>query len=147
MKFLIKLMGIFLLFMILAGCSSVSEPPDAIVKIKDKNLEVSKGTYQWETKGFFSTQAVIADAAAPFQIAAGMKPEPVKPGEVAKIEFSDKSKPNVQIFLWESEMRGKELPLNKNQLTLPTEKGIYTFEVSASWTNGDCSYTFVVEIK
>jgi len=146
-KYLFAILMLFLL--IIVGCSSETkeEPPEAIVKINGENIETAKGTYQWETKGLFSNNSVIADAAAPFQIAEDMKAKIVEQSSVANIEFNDDSQPQLHTYLWEEEKRGEELPLNQHQITLPSEKGKYVIEISAVWLNGDASYTFVVEVQ
>ncbi|MFJ8244771.1 hypothetical protein [Peribacillus asahii] len=146
-KYLFAIAMLFLV--IVVGCSSKikEEPPEAIVKINNETIETVKGTYQWETKGLFSNNSVIADAAAPFQIAEDMKAQIVEQSSVANIEFTDESQPQLYAYLWEEEKRGAELPLNQHQIILPSEKGKYVIEINAEWSNGDSSYTFVVEVQ
>ncbi|MGX2960646.1 hypothetical protein JNUCC23_15430 [Peribacillus sp. JNUCC 23] len=150
-QYLFALLIVFII--IVGGCSSKTAeeppemPPDVIVKINGENIEIARGTYQWETKGLFSNQTVIADAAAPFQIAENMKAKIVEQSSVADIEFNNGSQPQLHAYLWEEEKRGEELPLNQHKITLPLEKGKYVIEIHAEWTNGDSSYTFVVEVQ
>ncbi len=142
--------AIFMLFLLIAtGCSieTKKEPPEAMVKINGESINAAKGTYQWETKGVFSKEAVIADAAAPFQIAKDLKATVVEQSSEAVIEFSDGSEPQLHAYLWEGEERGEVLPLKQHHLTLPAEQGEYVVEINAEWSNGDSSYTFVVEVK
>lgn len=140
---------LMLLLLIVGGCSNETkeEPPEAKVKINDVNIETARGTYQWKKKSFLSNTTVIADAAAPFQIAEDMKAEIVEQSSVANVEFNDGSQPQLQAYLWEEEKRGEELPLNQHNITLPSEKGKYVIEMNAKWSNGDSSYTFVVEVR
>jgi hypothetical protein len=147
-KFIFALVTVMLL--IITGCSGGTgkeEPPEAIVEINDGTIETSKGTYKWETQVFLSKNVVIADAAAPFQIAEEMEARIVPQGSIANIKFSDTSKPQLNVYLWEEEKRGKELSLIRNQLTLPSQIGRYVIEIFARWSNGEASYTFVVEIQ
>jgi hypothetical protein len=142
--------AIFMLILLLAaGCSNETkkEPPEAIVKINGESINAAKGTYQWEIKGVFSREAVIADAAAPFQIAKDMKVTIVEQSSEAVIEFRDGSNPQLHAYLWEGEERGGALPLKQHYVTLPAKKGKYVVEINAKWSNGDSSYTFVVEVK
>ncbi|WP_445487692.1 hypothetical protein [Niallia sp. 03133] len=144
------LIGIYMFFLlIVTGCTvqSSDEPPAAIVKIKDEKMATTKGGYSWEKKGLFSNHAVIADAAAPLQIAEDLNVNLVKPNSAADVVFSDGSHPQLHAYLWEGEQRGKELAVKKQQLSLPSEEGKYVIELFAEWPNGDSSYTFVVEIK
>lgn len=140
---------LMLLLFIVVGCSNETkeEPPEAIVKINDKNIETVRGTYQWKKKSLFSNTTVIADAAAPFQIAEDMKAKIVEQRSVANVAFNDGSQPQLQAYLWEGEKRGEELPLNQHHITLPSEKGKFVIEMNAQWPNGDSSYTFVVEVQ
>lgn len=39
-----------------------------------------------------------------------------------------------------------EIEQNANQITLPSNKGKYIYEVLAEWKSGTISYIFVVEI-
>lgn len=146
-KYFFTILMLFLL--IVVGCSNETkeEPPEAIVKINDENIETARGTYQWEKKRLLSNTTVIADAAAPFQIAEDMKAKIVEQSSVANVEFNDGSQPQLQAYLWEGEKRGEELPLNQHYITLPSEKGKYVIEINAKWSNGDSSYTFVVEVQ
>lgn len=144
-KFLFALS--FLLLFVLAGCSSAAEPPAATVKISDALVKIKKGTYEWETKSLFSSSVIHADAAAPFQIAEEMEAFKVPQNANGNIEFSDQSEPELAVFLWQGEERGKELTLKQNQFTFPSQGGRQIIEVFARWPNGYASYTFVVEVQ
>lgn len=136
--------------MIVTGCSQNSvgeEPPDLTVTMEDKDFPAVKGTYTWETEGLFSNEAVIADAEAPYQIAEGMNIETVKPGQSATLNFSDDTKPELNAYTWKDENRSKQLEVNQNKIVLPSEKGKYVVEVMARWSNGESSYTFVIDVK
>lgn len=136
------------IILISSGCSSSSEPPDALITIDEKTIELTKGSYHWEEDGLFSTNKIIADAAAPYQIAKNLDAEIVNKGSIAQMKFSDNSKPQLQAYLWEGERRGKELSFNGMRLTLPSQPGKYIIEVMANWSEySDASYTFVIEIK
>lgn len=143
---------ILLIFFILGvGCSTnpnkIEEPPDMIVAINGKKLEVAKGTYQWESKGLFENTVTIADAAAPFQIAAEMNAETIQQGSIANVTFSDDSKPEIDAYLWEGENRSEELPIEHDNFNFPSQTGTYVIEILAEWSNGDASYTLVVEVQ
>ncbi|WP_099157133.1 hypothetical protein [Virgibacillus ndiopensis] len=143
-----------LLFCITAGCSNVTkevptkeEPPEAKVQINDKNIQTTKGSYSWETKGLLSNSSVIADAAAPYQLAEDMAAKLVEKGSIANVKFTDGSKPQLEAYIWEEEVRGKRLSLNESKLTLPSQSGKHVIEIFANWPNGDASYTFVAEVQ
>ncbi|MGI8313879.1 hypothetical protein [Halobacillus mangrovi] len=147
----VKYLSIILLSLtIVTGCMKDSvdeEPPDLTVNIEQKDFPAVKGTYTWETKGLFSNEAVIADAAAPYQIAEDMNIETVKPGGNATLNFSDDSNPKINTYTWKDQRRSKELEVNHNKISLPSKRGKYVVEVMAHWSNGESSYTFLVEVK
>lgn len=132
---------------IISGCSNTTEPPEAIVKINDENIDTTRGTYHWETDGLLTNNKIVADALAPFQIAEDMEAKILKQNSVVDVEFSDGSQPQLQAYLWENEARGKELSLKEAQITLPSQTGKHVIEIIAKWPNGDASYTFVVEVQ
>jgi hypothetical protein len=140
---------LLVVFIVLTGCSKdiQNKPPSAIVIINGKKIETELGTYSWETKGLFSNHAVIADASSPSQIAENMKVIRVKQDSVARIKFSDDSSPQLKVFLWEENQQAKEIPLKGTQFKIPSQPGKYVMEISAKWSNGDASYTFVVEVQ
>lgn len=133
----------------ISGCSTISEqePPDAVVVIDDDEMEMMKGGYQWETKGLFSNSAVIADAESPYQIAKNIDSVEIQSNSKGNVEFNDESEPQIQAYLWEGDIQGDELLVNDREITMPTETGRHVIEVSAQWSNGNASYTFVVEVK
>jgi hypothetical protein len=88
-----------------------------------------------------------AYAAAPSELAKEMEAKIVPQSSIANIKFSDNSEAELNVYLWKDEKRTKELPLKHYQLTLPSQVGRYVIEIFARWSNGDASYTFVVEIQ
>jgi hypothetical protein len=52
-----------------------------------------------------------------------------------------------QITVWNEDERLKEITLNENEITVPPSKGLYIYEVIGKWSNGEVSYTFVVEVQ
>ncbi|MGG0485249.1 hypothetical protein ABEY65_17780 [Priestia aryabhattai] len=145
-KYLLLILLVFLLF--LNGCSTNirKEPPQLIATVNKERIEATRGTYQWETKNFLSNTTTVADAASPFQIAQNIKPQTVKVNSTVNVEFNDQSQPKVHAYLWDKEERTKELSLDQNQVILPSKRGKYVIEISSKWTNGDASYTLVVNV-
>jgi hypothetical protein len=143
----ISFMLILLCFFMIAGCSAVPEPPEAIVKVGDDKLNAVKGTYQWIQKGFSSDTSVNADAPSPFQLGEDMEPSSIKKGAEAKVEFHDGTHPKLQAFLWLDEGRRQQVPMKDERLTFPSEPGRYVIEIWAAWPNGDASYTILAEIQ
>lgn len=146
-RYLLLILLIFLLFS--TGCSTNirKEPPQLIARVNKERIEATRGTYQWQTKNFFSTTTVVADAASPSQIAKDIKPQTVKGSSTVNVEFNDQSHPKLHAYLWGKEEPTKELPLEQNQIILPSERGKYIIEISSKWPNGDASYTLVFNVQ
>ncbi|MFD2443042.1 hypothetical protein ACFSO7_03505 [Bacillus sp. CGMCC 1.16607] len=85
---------------------------------------------------------VQTDAASPNQIAEHFKAIIVEPNRKVSIEIEQN--PNLSVYFWNYE---GEVDLQDGQITVPASKGRYIYEVLAIWSNGQVSYTFVVEIK
>jgi hypothetical protein len=108
------------------------------IKVGETQYEMAKGNYKWKNG---NTHAQT-DAASPTQIAKNFKPIILEPNTKVSIEIEQN--PNLSAYFWNYE--GK-VDLQDGQITVPASKGRYIYEVLAIWSNGDVSYTFVVEIK
>lgn len=144
--------AVFILFIsiicIFTACSNQpDEPPEASTTISGKKINLSKGGYHWGKKGDFSNQMTIADTASPNQIAKELEATTVEQESVAKIVFSDNSKPQLTYQYWEGEKPGKSLAIKGNKLTLPSKIGEYIIEVDATWPNGSASYTLFINVE
>ncbi|MBS4192515.1 DUF3221 domain-containing protein [Bacillus sp. FJAT-49705] len=116
-------------------------PPDltGFVKINKTRYEMARGGFEWK-KGNQTTQT---DAASPTQIAENFKAIVVEPNSKATIEIEQN--PNLSAYLWNSDR--ENIALEGKQITFPANKGRYIYEVVAKWSNGEVSFTFVVEVK
>ncbi len=121
------------------------KPPQAIIKINNQTIQISSSTYQWEIQDLPYKWCVNADGLGPFDIAKKKEAITVSKASKAIINFSDNSKPEIHVFLWEEKERERELLLNNNQLILPTGTGRYVIEIIAKWSNGTAFYTLLIE--
>ncbi|WP_391122575.1 hypothetical protein [Psychrobacillus sp. L3] len=157
-KLLIYSMVVFSTLCI-TGCSNNSSEIDKEVKasenefppsmtgsisVNDKEYEIVVGNYRWERKQGLDTQVVETDAASPYQIAENFSAIMVEPNTNINIEIEEN--PRISLYLWNESGREKEVTLKNNQLLAPTSKGQYIYEILAEWSNGEVSYTFVVEV-
>lgn len=118
------------------------EFPPAItgyVKINETRYKMTKGNFEWK-KG---NETVQTDALSPSQIAENFKPIIAEPNSKATIEIEQNA--NLSVYLWDSEE--VKLAFKGNQISVPSIKGRYIYEVVAKWSNGETSFTFVVDIK
>lgn len=150
MKKWIYIIGLSLLLLYIGGCTNgeLKEPPSIIIKINGEELESAKGGYEWSVEKWFTTETTNVDAMTPTQIAEELKLRAgkVNKDSVAAISFNDRSKPELQVFLWNEKKVVKELPISGQEITLPSEKGRHVIEVRGKWSNGEASYTFAVEV-
>lgn len=106
---------------------------------------MEKGGYQWERKKGSQVEIVTTDHASINQMAEKIEPIRVDAMEVLSIRFEDE--PNYELHLWNETGREQEISVENNQFTAPVEKGIYVYEVFATWENGERSFAFVLEIQ
>lgn len=119
-----------------------NEFPPAIpgfVTIDGKQYSMTKGSFKWE-KG---NETVQTDALSPTQIADNYKAIIVEPSSKAFIEIEQH--PNLNVYLWESEER--KLAFQGSEILLSTMKGRTIYEVVATWSNGEISFTFVIDVN
>lgn len=144
------LMILFCSFLLIAGCTkqSAERPPQLTLQFPDgQEIDARIGTYEWEVKGFLSSQHIIADSASPYMIANELEPIVVKPNAIVTMQYSDGSTPTVNAYLWEQNVQGPMLVANSQQITLPSIEGKAIIEVQADWPTGNASYTFLVEVE
>ena len=122
-------------------------PPSipGVVKVNNTQHEMVAGGYKWEREQGTETQVVQTDAASPYQIAEDFKAIALEQNQKITIEIEES--PGLVVYLWNKDGRETEITMNKNQITAPTSKGRYIYEVLAKWTSGEVSYTFVAEVK
>lgn len=140
----------------LTGCANGSDevevnqndfPPSMLgfVNVNGKEYEMKAGNYSWERKKGLETEVVVTDAASPYQIGKEFSAISLEPNTNINIEIEEN--PKLSVYLWNENGRGEEIILKNNQFTAPTNKGEYIYEVLAEWSNGEVSYTFVVEVN
>lgn len=115
------------------------------IEVDGQKYEMAKGNYRWERKQGLETEVIQADAASPYQIAENLDAIRIDKSETILINIEGESAINV--FLWDENGRQKEVSINNKQFQAPESTGKYVYEVLAEWTNGEISYTFVVDMK
>lgn len=115
------------------------------IYVNGKKYEMTAGNYKWERKVGSDTEAVKTDAASPSQIAESFNPIGIEQNTNIYIEIQDH--PKIYVYQWYENDRDKEVILKNNQIAVPSSEGRYIYEVLAKWSNGEVSYTFVVEVN
>lgn len=116
-------------------------PPtvNRFVTINDTRYDMASGGYQWN----IGNQSVTTDHAGPTQMAEYFTAIQAKPNSVVTIQIPQN--PDLSVYLWNPD--DTRVLLEENQFTIPEAPGIYIYEVRAEWSNGNMSFTFVVEVE
>lgn len=123
-----------------------AKPPSPTITVGDKEVAVAQGSYCWN--GFLNS--ICADTISPLEMMKHqeLKPVVVSPKSQLKIKFKNKPKENtLRVNRWLSNEEIENVPLNDNILTIPKEKGVYIYDISARWEKGDSSYAFAIEVR
>ena len=116
--------------------------PAGFVDIDDTRYDMAKGGFSW-TKG---NQTIQTDAAGPTQLAERFEAIVVEANSKAMIVIEQSpSLSAYAVYAWDAEPEA--VALEEGFISLPSTSGRYIYEVVAKWTNGEVSYTFVVEVK
>ncbi|WP_318614547.1 DUF3221 domain-containing protein [Sporosarcina sp. YIM B06819] len=116
-------------------------PPNlaGFIDIDSARFNMEKGGFRW-TKG---NQTTTTDAAGPTQIAENFEAIFAEANSKAKIVIEQN--PSLSVYAWNA--KREEIAVEEGLISLPATSGRYIYEVVAEWTNGEVSFTFVVEVK
>ncbi|PVE70887.1 hypothetical protein [Priestia megaterium] len=133
------------------GCSSSGvleeSPPKAYLKANNHLYETKVGTYCWKE--------TCVDKAGPLELLKTEKPIEVKANESLALIIKHKRQPNERNMVQIQNKHEVDVPLKKNKLKAPSERGTYYYSYSVWWmdesqknvSNGDALYAFVLEVK
>lgn len=113
--------------------------PTGVVTIGETNYDMVRGGFEW-TRG---NESVTTDAKGPTQIAENFEPIVVEANNKANIVIEQN--PTLSVYIWDAEQR-TITTVKDGQITLPATNGLVIYEVVAKWSNGEASFTFVVDI-
>lgn len=119
-----------------------NNPPSPTITYNEKKLEVARGSYCWTGS--------CADTISPPRLIEHneIKPVIVLPESELKIEFEKEPNANtLGVNRWLNENDLEDVSLKNNVLIVPKEKGVYIYDVHASWEKGSSSYAFVIEVR
>lgn len=122
------------------------KPPTPIITVEGQKVEWVQGSYCWEEL----FKGVCADMISPPELIKFQELEPVvvSPQSQLKIEFKKEPKENtLRVDKWLTNGEIENVPVSDNVIQLPKERGIYVYDVSARWDNGDSSYAFAIEVR
>lgn len=144
-----KGLGIILLLIFLNGIyliNSHSEPPVPNVTINNKIVPTAPASYCWN--GLLRAECV--DTISPPEIIQHHDLKPIIVPAEAKIKVEFKNEPlkdTLRASKWIQDQQSESTMINHHLLTAPKEKGVYVYDIFASWEKGDASYVFVIEVQ
>ena len=123
-----------------------SNPPKPILTVEGKKVEVAQGSYCWE--GLIDAKCV--DTVSPHEIinVKNLKPITVSAQSELKIKYKIEPIENtLGVNRWINNKDSESIPIKRNVIRLPKEKGKHVYNVFANWDNGSSNYIFVVEVR
>ncbi|WP_027409838.1 hypothetical protein [Anoxybacteroides tepidamans] len=123
-----------------------SKPPAPRITVGATNIPTAQGTYCWT--GLFNGMCV--DMSSPIDIIRHERLQPVvvSPGAELRIGFRrEPIKGTLGVRQWMREDEAEDVNLVGNMFKAPETKGIYIYDVYASWEKGDASHVFVIQVK
>lgn len=137
--FLIFLIGIYFI-------NSHSDPPVPNVTTNNKIVPTAPASYCWN--GLLRAECV--DTISPPEIIKHHDLKPIVVSAEAKIKVEFKTEPlkdTLRASIWIQDKPSESAVINHHFLTAPKEKGVYIFNLFASWGKGDANYVFVIEVQ
>jgi hypothetical protein len=133
------------------GCSNSGfleeSPPKAYLEASNRLYETRVGAYCWKE--------TCVDKAGPLELLKTEKPIKVKANESLSLVIKYKRQPNERDMVQIQNKNEVDVPLKKNKMKAPSERGTYYYSYSVWWmdknfknvSNGDALYAFVLEVK
>lgn len=151
--FIMTSLSVFIIVGCSGGIDQVSGKEDAdfppsmigLIQVDEAEYEMKAGGYRWERKTGSGMEVVRTDAAAPNQIAEEIEAILIEPNSTITIEIDDS--PEINVYLWNANGKEKAVPVHNNGISAPNHVGTYIYEVVATWSTGEISYTFVVDVN
>ncbi|WP_349409035.1 hypothetical protein [Pseudalkalibacillus sp. SCS-8] len=122
---------------------SLEQPPDVSIQLAQQEIPHVKGTYCWKNE----SQGICVDKAGSVELTKDMEPTKVEKGETIRLSFQDLKPDDLHMTVWNNGEE-KEQYEGQYEITVPTEEGVYVYDVFARWKDkGDQAYAFKVIVK
>lgn len=113
--------------------------PSGVVTIRETNYDMARGGFEWSR----GNESVTTDALGPTQLAE--KFEAIVVEANSNVTIVIEQNPILDVYIWGTDR--EDIHVDEGLISLPSASGRYIYEVVAKWTNGEASFTFVVEVK
>lgn len=122
------------------------EPPTPKVTVNGEEIPTTQGSYCWH--GMIFAQCADFIHTTPLDMAEEHDPTSVSPQQNIGIDFfREPLDGTLEIEQWIDEDNSKEIELIHDSITIPQEKGIYVYHITALWKEGDGNYAFSVIVE
>ena len=129
------------------GAEKQSIPPNVTVEVEGKagreNVPVVPGSSCWRQR---DGQTSCDDTFGPFELIKNQTPV-VTPPESRVIIIFERTPLTMSASKWINGRPVKQEITKDNTFVLPPDKGVYIYDVFATWKEGDASYAFVIEVR
>ena len=151
--FIMTILSVFLIVGCSGGINQVSGKEDidfppsmtGLIQVNEAEYEMKAGGYRWERKTASGMEVVRTDAATPNQIGEEIEAIRIEPNSTITIEIDEN--PEIDVYLWNANGKEKAVPVHNKEISAPNHVGTYIYEVVATWSTGEVSYTFVVDVN
>ncbi|MDW2885381.1 hypothetical protein [Exiguobacterium artemiae] len=121
-------------------------PPEPDVSVNGTDIAVTSGSSCW--KSLLNSKCIDLSETIPLDMTAEQTPTIVKPGEKIDVAFNDGPSPTrIKAEQWQKGDTKKTIRLKNEQITAPSQKGLYIYHVYAWWKKGDGNVAFPVLVK
>jgi len=141
-------LSIIILF-ILSGCNQIamneasSKYLDGKILVDNEEYNLILGYYTYKDK---EVEINKLDSFSPIDVSDQFETLSVAKNSEIKIVLEDKST-FMMVNQWSENSEVKEVSLNENVLTVPTEEGYYVYEVIGKWKNGETTLVFDIDVN
>ncbi|WP_394217734.1 hypothetical protein [Halobacillus trueperi] len=121
------------------------QPIPTVTTSAGLSLPVTEGSYCW--KGPRSAECVDKVFTDPIEMGKQYEPTKVAPNQKVSVRFGQAPPQEMIIEQWVEDGYVKGIDFERDEVTAPTEKGLYFYYIKAQWMEGDGHYAFALEVK
>ncbi len=135
--------------LILVVCVIVFEPfrgapPNPEVEAKGKDVPTVQGSYCWDS--LLRSRCGDKIYRDGLDMANGQKAVNVSAGASVRVKLSGNPE-EVKLTQWDEQKKKSPVVLKDDQFNVPTEPGLYAYELNSRWKQGDGQFGFLLKVQ
>ena len=145
-----NLFYLMFIVMIIAGCNGIPSSqsdsvgqPEGKVIVDHEGYPMMIGEFEWKDDDFEARKISPSDT---YGLAEEFETLTVEKGDKIKIKI-DQNPSSIIVYQENENGTIDNFEIQNNEITLPTEKGYYIYEVVAKWNEGKSTYVFDLNIE